>query len=1553
MSTLETSPFDFLAAAASHFADRPTLRAVASQQLLRLLLKQLPYLEAVQPPLTSADSLTLDSPEPGTAWWTTRPLVDALLKCMAQGEPMDIEPLAQRTYNLGLAGPHRFAGATSDLDTRALAGLSESLNELIEQLPGYFAEAQVAFWRSCDEEGVSRDRWFQLLLKQALLRNLPLQGLDTQQQACVRGLLLGEPGPSVFAVQVTLTAGGQSFQLMQEYLLVTGEWDERLVVLWCAPSSVVRAFDSLENFALALRDDLAERYRFDEMTWDRYCLEGNVFAQQSALLLDAMLERISALRYSRIEDVQALEQLFRRLSDPSQVFYSGYFIDQDVAPVPPPGLVTAKADDSFAWQEALFTLSLYQLESQGFGALDGIEDLNSYTTERLSADMRQAHPQDSPAPDDILLELKIAAGVPGGAGVGAGGGEPLVRAGSKTLTEFAIGNLASLGGAIITDISCSGSGPLPRWLDSDYVRHLVARVDIGGRYPKYVAERLDERQERPTRVERFSREWRIGLLFAALQAKLDGRLGAGALQCVTDYCRGYLDDLNPATFLVPLAFKRRPDSTVHDIVSGMYVLLGSAPSVLVLYRPLYGRDAVRAFASEQALVEAICQDTTLQQSILDWLPQHVRPIYDNGGFAEPHILSIGVDPFLNFEAPAPASLAIRLWETNVDEKLYAANRDLLVELADLRSTSNAENRWLMLLEGAWLLFNTATLFLRGPIASFAWLVQSVSGLESDLRAIADGDDFDRSAASVDVLLTLGMALAHLRQPARAALNPGRLPDVEHFEGPPRRGAARQLVSVVPRQGKVGGQGGLGSMQERQLDFSWRGNQGFNGLLPSQRIALRAMRAALLLDGLAPLESGQGKGAYQVGAKYYVLLGDDSYEVVIADVGVRVVDAKGSLGPWLSLEQGAWRVDSGLRLRAGMPRQSLRARLDEEWASTRHVADELTVRAEQAAAAFKVQGQEVMRMAGQLEQLALLKRTEAAKESADDAMIERYEARMISLESTVKAKRLESVATVETVIRLGNEKLPLLERMLEPKYGLNRMPGTEPLLGEERASLRCALISNNDFVLNELWRLADYPRLKELADDLGTRNPFEAKAQYQFFRQSLENVVGLQERMLLASAELDALLAGAAPDLLISGGGESRSVAQIVEQRPFTTEDLRFHHVLNLADLALHLDSPSGQAQLSRYRADLAGKTLQSSANAHGESITANLEPADRITILQEAWDEYSAAILNSELIAAQGGRLVEPDMLKRYQAHMQLLKADAGQRLIEARNALEARPDSTVAPGAYRISTDIQHAIRNSEGITVIASEMQEDGHKTLVVRDPLSNAVVQRFDLQDGRWVERVDEAPLEPVSQAPSASALDRVKSVLAFNKVILAQAVRYLERDLGGLRLARLFDEPLARLRAIEAQLSQGDEDALDMLNAGRSELQAGREQYLTELYTRTCYPSAEALRYLHERQLIKVEYIGPRRTMADGSAFDEYKVTRLKKAGEHKGKALWAAHFHLASADALSTEFTRGHLKLWAQRFESNRGLGAASEVVPGKRVHYGPLSLAEAQGIIPF
>ena len=63
MPRSDTSTFDFRRAAALQFADRPTLRQVVSEQLLKLMLAELPWLASVHPALPCADVLTLDRPD--------------------------------------------------------------------------------------------------------------------------------------------------------------------------------------------------------------------------------------------------------------------------------------------------------------------------------------------------------------------------------------------------------------------------------------------------------------------------------------------------------------------------------------------------------------------------------------------------------------------------------------------------------------------------------------------------------------------------------------------------------------------------------------------------------------------------------------------------------------------------------------------------------------------------------------------------------------------------------------------------------------------------------------------------------------------------------------------------------------------------------------------------------------------------------------------------------------------------------------------------------------------------------------------------------------------------------------------------------------------------------------------------------------------------------------------------------------------------------------------------------------------------------------------------
>ena len=1549
MSTDETRTFDFRQAVARQFAGRPTLRQVASEQLLQVMLAELPWLADVTPALTTAEPLMLDSPDPDTPYWGTQPLLDRVLQALLDPKPMSIEHLADgRHFNLALTAAYRFADSHSEFDTRQLTGLSRALNELVEHLPQRFAEAQLKYWRAEGSPGISRDRWLQLVLKMALLRGLPLQNLDAQEQACIRGLIQGEANqPSVFFVQAQLTSASLQYDEMLCHLLVLGEWDERQVVLWCAPSGVVRSFESLAAFGHALRDELAQRYSFEQMSWQRYPVEGNVFAQQVALLLETLCHKADRARYSGLKGMAELEQRFAQLSDPSPWFVS--YENDSPAVKPPFGLRASAAQDSFAWSAALLQIATYQLESDGIAALDGVLSLQAYTCQQLAEQIHIDHGDDC-SPDDLLLDLYLARGVPGGAATGAGGGEPLAFVGSKTLSEFAIGNLAALKGAIIKQVRRRNGSPAPQWLTADSAKRLVSKVDIGGRYPAYVSTQLDDPEKRADRVRRLGREWRSALLASAVTGRLERKVSDAGLQCVVDFCAGHVDPATPRMMVFPLAFKRSPTSRIKDKVRGMYILYCAEPSLVLLYRPLFGQDTLREYASLPALLEHVRESKLLQDSIVDWMAPAARVIYQNGGLVEPHIAVIGIDFFAPPATPEPAALAIEFWRNDLDERLYAANRDLLVELADEQSVSNAENRWQTLSEGAWLLFDVLTLIIRGPVASVAWLVQLLVSLQNDLQALEQGDQFDRSAAVVDLMLNMGMVLLHGGQSAQEpALH--ELPGAAAFEGPEAQRGAFAEVAVAPvEQAVVAGE----VLPGRWIDFSWRGQHGFNWLPPAQRQILQAMRSDVALNGMQPLRSGDAAGLYRIGNAYYAALAGSAYRVELLPEGVRVVNSRGAPGPWLSQVDGGWRVDALLRLAGGMQQSATRARLANRFRELQGKVSQLDQQVNQARDQFGALAKQSLESKRRLQNLKQLRAKTAADQTALpegaeasklQALLQRYDERIAEWELDAFRQRDQAIQQLEAAVCADKVLLPLLATLNEPKYASERLKGRwDDIISQHERTVREGLIRNNDFIISELWELVGYPQLVEMQKSLDGQPIAQVTELYQQFRIKLEAVVGLQERILGGYEHLDQLLADTAGDFEIAGapGDPARTVDQLIALRNFSTVQLRFHQVLNLADLTLHLDSTTGQKALAGYREELAGLNLRNAADAHGQLDFANLSAQDRIVILQEAWDEYTAALLNSDRIRKEGGSLIEPAMIDRYREHVGKLKLDAGSRLVEAvREQDDGHAPARRSP--YTVASAPQRLVRNAQGQLLIGTEAEVQGQRLLEVREAFSDEVLATFEEVQGEWRERKDDKPSVTVEAAPVDLPM-WVQSLLDEGNKVRGKARSYVEHDIKGALLAQLFDQQLAKLdhAANTVRDAGGNDSLLRALEREADALRAEKKLQLTTLYTDTSYPCADALRFLYAEGLITVEY-SERRTMQDGSAFDEYRVLRLPSR-----RNLWAAHFHLRSPDDFAQDFIVGHLKTWSQRRMSSRLAATA-----GQRLHRGKLTLEQATGIIPF
>ncbi|HDS1734194.1 DUF6543 domain-containing protein [Pseudomonas sp. BP8] len=1554
---------DFHRAVANEFASRPTLRGVLGQQVLALLIPQHSSLAAArladaEPLILQIPSSTrLSGPKPYDVW-TPRPLLEVMLESLHSGQPLAALGLTDGDFLLSVEPPWFLRDAAGESLPSGVISINaqlDALNELLFTLVADFCQSQIDYWKAAGSQGVSRDLGLQHLLKSALLTNLPLQGLDDQQRECVHGLLSGNhSAPSVFVVQAEIGTGIQELTDWLPNLLVRGEWDEREVLLWCAPSSVIKAFASFDEFALALQEELAEHYRFDALTWNRYQLEGDVFAQQTSLMLEILLDSISRLRYAQLPDVAALEQSFSALSDPSRWFIRGYGLDSEGRIALPPGLRGTNPVNSFAYQRGVFELALAQAQSEGTAALEDVLDLQAYTRQALRAQMLADYPDEANYfADDLILALTVTAGRPGGASVGPGDG--VVDHRSLSLTEFAIGNLSSLQGAQLKAVSHRESQLIMPWMNVDYLKTLVQRVDVGRHYPDYVAEKLDDPATQPERVKRFAREWRCSLLFSALFARLQGGLSDAGLQCVTDYCRGYIDSELPGIILMPLAFRREASAQGQDEVRGMYVLFASEPARVLLYRPLYPKAPVLEFASLELMLAAIRRPGPLQDSVLGWLTPAARAVYDHGGFYEPHLPGPILDTQLLPERVRPPTFGAQFWLHDADLRMYQANRDLLVELADRQSVSNAESRWAILLQGAWLLFDVTTLLLRGPVATVAWLVQAITGLQNDLAALRDGDAFERCGAVVELLLNTSMALMHLRLPQRPVTAAPRLAELPGAGRVPLAWLEDARTPAVPKQGKVGVAGGLALHGSTELDFSWRGAQGFNVLTAQQRKALFAMRSQQSLQGLEAVQSGVARGLYEVGGRHFLYLADGVYEARVYEQGPRIIGADGTVGPWLVFEYGQWRIDRSLRLLGGMPK------------SRREVVKEQNRQ--------KIEQLKIEEVAFSHQHNALAETLNKHRDllNEKDKRIEVLES--IGDKDELTAGELDVTRRLRKQIKLKiiYEIKDLIENALKHEQVVTSLSGMRhedyaftTLLKQQRSMLRQGLIENLSVFYNEMATMINQENLDTLADQIviHPERPEEIR-QYQHFRTRLDEVVRWETDLVDMSRLLDCLLEETLKDdsfvffddvtnVRINKDAELKAT---IATRRISAVDLDFRLLQDLAEASLDRLADVDERLLSQYLDYLAGDSLKSAGNAHGDLAGSELSLAEQIDVLSGILEGYEEAAAMADYLGSVGGVAIRQEHLQLYKKTLMGLQRTAQGDLAQAVREQEFAEPRPPRPVVYAPRGGRRRLVQTQRGRKVLAEEVEQDGVAVVQQRDQRTQHVLKTFHQDGGEWVEDAPPAeeggplfsPLEPRLARKRAQAL--LAEVERVNK--LARSFFRAEQPNG---LNTVVNDHLEKLHKAQATLPRmSPEDALyESLGQAIEGMQAMRRDLLTGIYLSTDHPTADSLRFLFDNQQVSIRRTATRKPLSAADFLDVYEVRRMPRADQAQGDGLWEAHFHYPDTTTGARQFSKGHLKLWAQR-----KLGRTAQLraaVTGEdllAIYRGDLRLAQVEGVIPF
>lgn len=1549
MPTARAASYDLKAQVNAQFSGRPTLRQVASRQIMGLLIEHYPLIAVHRPTLKDANQLSLVRASPDGQSVSTLPLVDEILKAKLHNRVLDFAPVANFNQYLLLDGKHFFAipdpFETAEGDQIDLFALQPAFEDLLLLLDGYFNAAQVEYWRAVGSMGVSRDRWLQLVLKTALLHNLSLQGLSARQQACLRGLL-GSPSerPTVFMVEMTRPYQNTTVSRFLPDLIVQGQWDEGETVLWCKPSGVVWAFDTLDEFAQALQQEYPGLVDELEMAWHRHELEGDPFAQQTAMMQELMLGQVNDLYKAPLTDVTQLENGYFALSDPAQWFIEGYVDPSDFKKAPV-GVFRVAAADSFACQSAFFEIALAQADSDGEGALSGILDLHSYTSQQLRKQLLQDHPVDANYfPDDVLLELSTAYGVPGGAGTGAGDG--VVEKRTITLTEFAIGNLSSLGQATITAIGHREDQLIMDWLTVDYLKQLVWRVDIGATYPAYVVTHLDDAQRQPERVKRFAGEWRSAFLNSALLAKLTQQLSEIGLQAISDYCGGRLDAAQPASILMPFALRRAPDSEQYDRVHGMYVLVNQTPGTVVLYRPLYGGKAVLEFTSTDALMAQVRDDAELQTSILDWLTPEVRPVYDHGGFSEPHLGHSIIDTSILPGRVAPAQFWAKPWLDAVDLKLYRANRDLLVDLAERSSVSNAESQWAILTQGAWLLFDVASMVVTGPVGAIAWMVQTLNAAAADEKAIREGTAFERSAAIVDIVLNLVMALGHVFGPKTAA-KPVELPDAIR----PSTLAPGSTLPVLadadmPTQGKVYLPGPV-TKPQAIMDFSFSGGEGFNALPAEMRSKVLGLRVQIDLEEHSPASSGEAAGLYTVDGQRYAKMLMGTFAVSVDTEGVRIVDAQGQPGPWLRYVGGAWRIDSGQRLLGGMPKSRLQLVREENMRREESMREEdarLTYARETLAETYDRHASEVDKTTEKLEELERV-------ETPDAQQLE-----MISLLRQVRRGQRQYVCKdLDALIKHDSEHDALL------MSGGSVRPSSQLVsttVAYQRSIIRRGLLRSCEMYYNLLADMINEESIDAQLEEIAVLPTTEQEQQrYKQLTASLERVTQWAKDMLALAAKLDPLLESTRADNDIvfqdeDGKSENKhlELTRIIQQRQLNAIDLEFRLLEDLGELSVDRLRGASEKQINEYNEMLVGKALKSAGSAHGELAGSSLSGEERVAVLNDVIDAYEETIGRAQYLAGAKPEAIRLDKLQQYLEELRRLKLLANEEM--QANLREVEQTKTSAPRApvYAPRGGVRRMVRTQQGRNVVGVESVDDAGLPVVQQVDSHAKVLRTFRRQNSQWQEV---EPLGTTEHSPGPairlSELRRqAQKLIDGVDATVAMARKFFAKN-EPLGLTTIVDQHVKDLESNLALLPRTDaESALrGRIEHAITELEDHRQELLKTYYLTCKTPTLNALKFLHGLGEISISQADRRVPLGANDYLDTYEIKRAS------GKPIWEAHFHYPAVDTPDREFSRGHLKLWEQRRLGHQAVLRAAKKHEVLSIYRGQLRKGDVEGIIPF
>ncbi|VVN79054.1 dermonecrotic toxin domain-containing protein [Pseudomonas fluorescens] len=1551
------------------FAHRPALFSVVFNTLRERILERYPTLEL--------DLLTtkLASPHPSGVY-TFELLTSVAIAHVLHPRLLDLHSHRELPFYLTQKIPTRLKPAVlPHIDMQVIA-------QIIDALPAtlylYFQQALADYWSEVDSDGISRWQWLAEVLNGQVTAAAAGRSHLSQTQQDMLSLVAACPDrlkrisgttPFTYAyfIETTLTRDQQQVNLLTPDLLLIRDRQ----VLLCGLGGAVETYDSIEAFGSAWGTRMQRQFQFDSMTWRRNEPDGNVFEQQAGLILNQQLEDLQAFNFRDNSEI-ALERRLEKITDPALLFTKAPAASpallQKVNNQLPEWLKRADSGDRFAYHRHLQDMAQVLKQNRGRSYNEGIENIHDFSRDALRKQLQTDHAEYDP--DDVVLDFSVAAGYPGGAGI--------IEHVRMSLTELALKNLAGKPKGTLA-LSSKNGKTLPSWLNDDYLlgsTGLISRVDIGTIYPQKINELLlSDTADARRRETLFTRELKVKLPMLALEYKIRKLYGVSAkgYRYVTALLGETSSDRiadDQEIVLRPLSLCRKPGA-VPDQVNNIFIIEPRDTDVgpHLLYRPLYA-ESLQEYPTRQALLDAIATPGELQDSVLTWLTDKARPIYDHGGIKEPHLLHfLSGDEFGFYEKPAPATLAVdegaEEWlHAHVNgtllNQLFSSTARALVDLADRDSVSNSESRWAILMEGAWLLFNTLLLpLIQGPAMLAGWFLVLVSSLEQDLAGLDSVDPTTREQALIDLLLNTAMILLHAATPSNRSRQPLadpapqdrelHLADWRHVEN----ALSRPHSTPVVRQDSTALPGMPPSNGHTTVDFG--------------RSIASATASTRLLDALLAVNvpwpetlpiaqaSGPYKGLYRIANTWHASVGGLLFQVSIEPgfAEVYLVDPKRPLHPGFKLAsdgQGHWRLDRGVKLEGGMPKDKFKV-----WNKAREKrvevleTDLMRIRAEYTDLDDSVASTlETLKSASdtlesqrtKLKQLWKLRRT--AIEALKETITARHEQQQVD---TAQAKVHWGIAFHD-----HHEKfsafLPMARQLIDKLTELMAVDRTEESYRQNRDQIVQQIFSGwvniydylgaeRAFVGESERGESSSERFMRIEEELDQ----DITVAYEMFIDKRKAQLDIEKKCIEPATEIRKLLDQADPHQRQRLLNDAPAHIKYISTTTILHEEL-----LILIELVLNRAFFSEEPLEMHFVNQLSNNQSYQSILVHLEmSETDGYSASEQRAVLMDIAAVYERMenAVNS-LTDMRSGHLrdefTSPFLKSLSEARTSLDTQLADLILIDEGFAPVSKPSrpTRTKPATRKV---IKTLDRGSLVGDLRQSNPEQPGN-FVDIKDPITGQTVATYleHASEGVWKQLVAAPPPQEPVPAPAVRSLKKIKAAgdtIMGERTGIESSIRFQQQKLldpsrrEGLEPQDWELMLTQHAQALEALANEINRDHATDASAGEL-----RSMYLDEVKAvklrarEVCAegyklqrPKDSRIEYLRVNGFVDINLVRSRIPLKAGDYLTEYAVrdkNKIKEGKKGEANVLWYAHFHYPAVDTPALQPEYGHLKTIEER-----------------------------------